>query len=62
MTLSYDVMCEHIDGGFELYDGDETAILWDREIEECVRAGDGATPLTAVLLKELIHSKFEPDN
>lgn len=58
------LMCEFLhNGSTRLYNGQgETALLYDQEVRVCVEEGGGATPLSLLLLSELVRSKFEPEN
>jgi hypothetical protein len=60
MHLEYDLLVRTIPDGMLLRDPEtkETAEVWDCELENVTRVGDGPTPLTAVMISFLIDEKF----
>ena len=60
MTLDYNVECERVTGGLLMHKDQKEAVLWDVEVRQCVTSGGGATSLSALMLLELVNSKFLP--
>ena len=64
LCLDYDLLVEDVSGGVRVIDREsgESAVLWDEELRAVARIGGGPTPMTAVLVSELINQKFLPAN
>lgn len=58
----YEIDAETTEDGIRLFSDGDTALLHDDAVVACVQAGGGATPLTIMMLVELIESQFEPVN
>lgn len=65
MHLDFDhLWVEEVRGGLRLKDRKtgQVALVWDDEITAVVQEGNGATPLSAFLVCQLIQQKFLPPN
>lgn len=65
MHLDFDhLLVEEVRGGMRLKDRKtgQVALVWDDEITAAVKAGNGATPLSAFIVCQLLQQKFLPAN
>jgi hypothetical protein len=62
VVFTYEIEAEATRHGVKLFAHGEEAYLPDQAVAACVQVGKGATPLTIMMLVELIESQFEPWN